>query len=38
VDDLRRVGGAEFAETARKINQRAAAIGTEPDYDETWGE
>lgn len=27
----------EFRITARKINQRAKEIGTEADYDETWG-
>ena len=37
-DELRRVAEDEFARTARKINQRARAIGTEPSYDEKWGE
>jgi hypothetical protein len=37
-DDLRRVGEDEFATTARAINRRAKAIGTEADYDETWGD
>jgi hypothetical protein len=37
-DDLRRVAEDEFATTARAVNRRAKAIGTEPDYDETWGE
>jgi hypothetical protein len=37
VDDLRRVAEAEFTNTVRVINHRAAEIGTEPDYDETWG-
>jgi hypothetical protein len=35
--ELRRAADDEFATTARKINQRAAAIGTEADYDEHWG-
>jgi hypothetical protein len=34
---LRRVGQDEFCKTARKINRRAEAIGTEADYDEQWG-
>jgi hypothetical protein len=34
---LRRVGQDEFRKTARKINRRAEAIGTEADYDEQWG-
>ena len=34
---LRRAGQDEFARTARKINRRAKAIGTEADYDDTWG-
>ena len=34
---LRRVGQDEFRKTARKINQRAEAIGTDADYDEQWG-
>jgi DNA primase large subunit len=37
VEALRRVAEAEFTATAREINKRAAEIGTEPDYDETWG-
>jgi len=37
IDDLRRVAESEFTVTARAINARAAEIGTEPDYDETWG-
>lgn len=35
---LRRVAETEFATTARKINRRAKTIGTEADYDETWGD
>ena len=34
---LRKVGEEEFGRTARKINRRAAQIGTEADYDEKWG-
>jgi hypothetical protein len=34
---LRKIAEDEFRETARKINQRATQIGTEADYDETWG-
>ena len=34
---LRRVGEDEFRKTARKINRRAAEIGTEADYDDRWG-
>jgi hypothetical protein len=34
---LRRVGQEEFGKTAKKINRRAAQIGTEADYDEKWG-
>ena len=35
---LRAVGEEEFRKTARKINRRAAQIGTEADYDDTWGD
>jgi hypothetical protein len=35
---LRRVAEDEFGTTARKINSRAKAIGTEADYDEKWGD
>jgi hypothetical protein len=35
---LRKVAKEECATTARKINHRAAQIGTEADYDETWGD
>lgn len=38
VRQLREVGRDEFARTARKINRQAKEIGTEADYDETWGE
>jgi hypothetical protein len=37
-DDLRAAAKKEFATTARAINRRAGAIGTEADYDETWGD
>ncbi|MCC6801426.1 MAG: hypothetical protein IT319_00975 [Anaerolineae bacterium] len=35
--DLRETAEGEFTTTARRINQRAKAIGTDADYDETWG-
>jgi hypothetical protein len=35
---LRDLGEEEFRKTAHAINRRAAEIGTEADYDETWGE
>jgi hypothetical protein len=35
---LRAVGEEEFRKTAHAINRRAAQIGTEPDFDETWGD
>lgn len=35
---LRTVAKEEFATTARKINRRAEAVGTDGDYDESWGE
>jgi len=38
VASLRKIAKEEFATTARKINHRAAHIGTEADYDETWGD
>jgi hypothetical protein len=34
---LRHVGEDEFHKTARKINRRATESGTNPDYDEKWG-
>ena len=37
VEELRQAAQSEFSTTARTINKRAAEIGTEPDYDETWG-
>jgi hypothetical protein len=33
-----KVAKDEFRTTARKINRRATEIGTEADYDETWGD
>lgn len=36
--ELRDVAIAEFATTARKINRQANDIGTDADYDETWGD
>jgi hypothetical protein len=38
VAGLRRAAQEEFARTARTINRRAKTIGTDADYDETWGE
>jgi hypothetical protein len=35
---LREEAKKEFTATARKINARAREIGTEADYDESWGE
>jgi hypothetical protein len=34
---LRRVGKEEFIKTAKKINRRAAQLGTDADFDERWG-
>ena len=34
---LRKIGEEEFQKTARKINRHAAQIGTEANFDETWG-
>jgi len=34
---LRKIGKEDFHKTAKKINRRAAQIGTEANYDETWG-
>jgi hypothetical protein len=34
----RAVAQEEFGTTARKINRRAEELGTEADYDETWGD
>jgi len=38
IDEIRAVGEKEFSRTARKINRQAEKIGTDADYDETWGE
>jgi len=38
IDEIRDVGEDEFSKTARKINSRAEEIGTDADYDETWGD
>lgn len=35
---LRKIGREEFQKTAKKINSRAKQIGTQPDFDEKWGE
>jgi hypothetical protein len=35
---LREVAKEEFRKTAHKINRRAAQVGTEADYDESWGD
>jgi hypothetical protein len=35
---LRKLGEEEFHQTAQKISRRAAQIGTEADYDDTWGD
>jgi hypothetical protein len=35
---LRRIGKEEFSKTAKKINRRAAQIGTAADFDEKWGD
>ncbi|MEZ4569939.1 MAG: hypothetical protein R2849_06365 [Thermomicrobiales bacterium] len=38
IDEIREVGEEEFARTARVINRQADDIGTDADYDETWGD
>lgn len=38
IQEIRDTGKEEFGITARKINSRAEDIGTDADYDETWGE
>ncbi len=35
---LRKVAKDEFGTTARRINRRAREIGTDANYDETWGD
>jgi hypothetical protein len=37
INGLRKVGQEEFRKTAKKINRKAKEIGTEADYDATWG-
>lgn len=37
ITEFRQVAKGEFGTTARKINSRARKIGTEANYDETWG-
>ena len=37
VEQLRQVAQSEFTATAHAVNQRAAEIGTDPNYDETCG-
>ncbi len=34
---LRNLGEEEFRKTAQKINHRAQQVGTDANYDETWG-
>lgn len=34
---LRKVGEEEFRRTAKKINRRAAQLGLDAQYDDTWG-
>jgi hypothetical protein len=38
VIELREIAAQEFSKTAHKINERAGTIGTDPDYDEKWGD
>ena len=38
VSAVRKAAEHEFSTTARQINRRARQIGTEPDYDERWGD
>lgn len=38
IDEIRAVAEEEFARTARRINRRAKAIGTDADYAESWGD
>ncbi len=35
---MRKTAQEEFGTTVRKINRRAKALGTDADYDETWGD
>lgn len=36
-EDLREIAKEEFRTTANAINRKAEQIGTEADYDDTWG-
>ena len=36
--ELRHTAESEFSTTVHQINRRAKRVGTEPDYDEHWGE
>jgi hypothetical protein len=38
VHELRRIAEEEFSKTAHKINERAKVIGTDPNYDDKWGD
>lgn len=38
IDEIREAAEEEFAKTARVINRRAEAVGTEANYDERWGD
>lgn len=38
IGEIRDTAQEEFGITARKINRRAEDIGTDADYDESWGE
>ncbi|REJ82691.1 MAG: hypothetical protein DWQ34_24110 [Planctomycetota bacterium] len=38
IGEIRSVAQEEFATTARTINRRAEEIGTDADYDESWGD
>jgi hypothetical protein len=38
VHKLSHLAEEEFTKTAHKINERAKVIGTDPNYDEKWGE
>ncbi len=37
ISNIRSVAEEEFGKTARKINSQAEDIGTEANYDESWG-
>lgn len=36
IDEYRTLADEEFARTARRLNQRARALGVRPDFAETW--